>query len=1220
MNAHASSQSGANQGSLTTTARGRKLLLAFALLFTAAALLVLSTFALVPYAVKSYAPSWIKEKTGRELTVAHATFNPFTLRFNVSKLALNDGTRTLASFDELGVKGAWSSIWNAAWTVDELVLSKPVINVHTAGDGSLDWIRFLDDISDKESAKETSDSIPRLILRNIAISNGAVRLSDERVGNTASVQRRIEFAPLTFKLDKLSTLPRDRGDYALDATLNDQTRVQWRGRVGGNPIESSGDLSITHLPLSKISAMANMPLPVELAGTASLKANYTAAFGSDFFALGMGGGELVIEQLRATQEKDEVALERASVSPLSLSFARTETTSNAPQSLFAVEPLMVSVRGGVVRTRENLAPLVSFNELLTESPVSIGVTENKVAFPQIAINGLIAQLNRRSDGSVDLPFDAPLASSQGSGTPSAAPPKTTPTESATRPWQLEIGEVAATGARLSISDLSFVAPQTANALLDVSLGARAVIGERATFGINSKLAQIRDLSVRDSTSSSEWLSIKEVRAEPFAFDSVQQNIELPKIEIVAPQISATLTRSGIDLANKLSPAVNTPPRAAAAKNDAARQITLAGIVLSNGRVTLTDSSLPTAQVHTLQELRVNAEKFPVNGAAPISISATAALASGGALLSKLRVDQKKNTGEIEYAVEKVALAPFSSYLNQNTKLKIAKGEAAAKGVLMFSPTSGNNETLRVQTSATLRDVELLDETNNQPFAQWAELSTTDAKLMLAPSGLSVSLADLLLDQPRGRAVIGEDRKMNLTQIAKTNAPQSAPPPTDTAAQAEENNAVPLPADGERSTRVSVARVQVTGGDIEFADLSLRPQFGTRISDLSGLIVGLSTDVASRAEVSLEGKVDQFGLARLTGTIAPARASQYTDLKATFRNLEMANLTPYSGKFAGRKIESGKLSLDLDYKVEARKLKGENQVIIDNIKLGERVDSPEATNLPLDLAIALLRDSNGMIDLGIPVQGSLDDPQFSYSSLVWKAIVNVLGKIATAPFRALGALLGGTGEEFEAVIFEPGEARLLPPEREKLAKLANALEKRPSLKLAIEPRFDKGLDRDALADNILKLEIGKRAGLKPPGPNEPLIISFTDAKVQSALDELAATAGDDPVRLRAKYLPAPSNAITGLIQNARERVTERGRNEAAEARAKYYPELFALLKSKQTVPDIAYEALATLRGQAVQNTLTGVNKFDSARVSVAAPSAAKNVKPGQVPTQLALAVK
>ena len=122
-----------------------------------------------------------------------------------------------------------------------------------------------------------------------------------------------------------------------------------------------------------------------------------------------------------------------------------------------------------------------------------------------------------------------------------------------------------------------------------------------------------------------------------------------------------------------------------------------------------------------------------------------------------------------------------------------------------------------------------------------------------------------------------------------------------------------------------------------ADLSLRPQFGTRVSDLSGLIVGISSEVSSRAEVSLEGKVDEFGLARLSGTVAPASAAQYTDLKASFRNLEMRNLTPYSGKFAGRKIESGKLSLELEYKVLERKLKA-NQIVIDNLKLGERVES------------------------------------------------------------------------------------------------------------------------------------------------------------------------------------------------------------------------------------------------------------------------------------------
>lgn len=255
-----------------------------------------------------------------------------------------------------------------------------------------------------------------------------------------------------------------------------------------------------------------------------------------------------------------------------------------------------------------------------------------------------------------------------------------------------------------------------------------------------------------------------------------------------------------------------------------------------------------------------------------------------------------------------------------------------------------------------------------------------------------------------------------------------------------------------------------------------------------------------------------------------------------------------------------------------------------------------------------------------MQGSLDQPQLSFGGLVWKAIVNVLTKIATAPFRALGALLGGSGEEFEAVIFEPGEARLLPPEREKLAKLANALQQRPQLKLAIEGRFDKVLDRDALADNVVKLDISTRAGMKPPAANEPMIISFTDAKVQAALDELAIAAGDDATKLRAQYLPPATNAVVGIFQSARERLTDKGRNQAAEARNQYYPELFKLLKAKQAIPEIAYATLAGFRAEAVRNTLTAVNKFDVTRVSVAAPQTVKASRPAQVATTLTLPVK
>ena len=155
---------------------------------------------------------------------------------------------------------------------------------------------------------------------------------------------------------------------------------------------------------------------------------------------------------------------------------------------------------------------------------------------------------------------------------------------------------------------------------------------------------------------------------------------------------------------------------------------------------------------------------------------------------------------------------------------------------------------------------------------------------------------------------------------------------------------------------------------------------------------------------------------------------------------------------------------------------------------------------------------------------------------------------------------------------------------------------------------------------MKLDISNRAGMKPPAANEPLIVSFTDLKVQTALDELASTAGEAATQLRAQYLPPAGNAVTNLVKNAREKLTEQGRTEALNARAKYYPELFKLLKEKQAVPDIAYATLASFRAEAVKNTLTAVNKFDADRVTVAAPQPVKTSTPFQVATTLALSVK
>ena len=1192
------------------------------------ALVVLGVFfgacaIVVPYAIKTTAPNWLKEKTGRILVVRDASFNPFTLRLRVEDAALSDAGKPLARFNALDIKGSWESLTTLAWTAEKITLTQPEISARVAVDGSLDWIRFLDSFTNDPAPRPPSDQIPRILLHTISVTNASVRLTDERAGVS---EKRLELTPLTFKLDKLSTLPRDRGDYALEATLNDQTKIQWKGRVGLNPVESSGDIVVTQLPLTRMQSIANWQLPAGLGlnGTATFRSNYSAAAGTDFVAAGIGDGVLEINDLRATFGNDDAGVKSIRLSPLSASWAKTKVDGR-DQQVVALLPVNVVSAGLSAKVDGQSEPVLSVAQVIATKPVTININARTVDVPQITITDFQGVLTRDRAGRLLFPFAGLKSSTTTEVTSPTA--NVTAKEKQLAPlvdalgWRIDVAEMTTEKANIVVNDGSFAVPQTLSAKIDLTHGLSIATGKNPIIKAIGKRLTLSDLSVRDQATTSPWLTIKDVRAAPAEIDVLAAKIELPKFDITAPTVSLLLDKGGIDVARKLASAVamSSPPGAntAPATSSAAAatpKISVAGISVNGGRVSLIDSSLATALTHGLDSVRINLDRIEIDGSRSLSATANATLTSGGALQAKLKFDPKRNDGEAEFTLEKVTLAAFSPYLNRNTKLKLTKGDAAAVGRAKFSGAINADETLRFDGSLAVRELELIDETTQSPFAQWAELSSSDVKVSMGKNGLDVALADVLLDQLRGKLIIAENSTINLTQIGRADA-SGAPVQSVKPAQA-----APVPTDGEKAVRVKVDRLQVTGGDVEFADLSLRPQFGTRISDLAGVIVGLSTEPSSRAEVSLEGKVDEFGLARVSGNLSPLGATEYTDIKAIFRNVEMKNLTPYSGKFAGRRIESGKLSLDLEYKIDQRKLKGENKVVVDNLVLGERIDSKDATNLPLDLAIALLRDSNGMIELGLPVQGSLDDPQFNFGGLVWKVIVNVLTKIATAPFRALGALLGGSGEEFEAVNFEPGEARLLPPEREKLAKLAKALEQRPQLKLEVVGRFDQARDREALADNIVKLEVSKRAGMKPPGANEPLIVSFTDAKVQVALDELANAAGDDATKLRAQYLPPATNAVFGALQNARERLTEKGRTEASDARGKYYPELFKLLRAKQSVPDTVYATLATFRAEAIKTTLTAVNKFDAARVSVAAPQPVKASQPNQVATTLALSVK
>lgn len=639
-----------------------------------------------------------------------------------------------------------------------------------------------------------------------------------------------------------------------------------------------------------------------------------------------------------------------------------------------------------------------------------------------------------------------------------------------------------------------------------------------------------------------------------------------------------------------------PSAPAASAQAAAPDVKIARIAADDLQLQLVDASPATPVTLDIAQGTLQLRDVGLDLARAIPVEAAFSVKQGGQLEAKGTIVPGQPSGQLELRLAGLSLKPFAPYVNRFARLRLDAGAANTRGKLVFGP--GKKGMALAYTGGFAVDgLAVTEEDTGQPFLGWKKLSSNALRVTLAPD--SAHIGELVAREPFGKVIIFEDQTLNLQRILRTSAKKSAPavtPVSSTPAAAPSTAAPP-------AFPVAVERLRVIGGSAEFADLSLTPQFGTRMHDLSGVVTGLSTDPASNAQVELDGQVDDYGSARIRGAIQPFRAAESTDLTLAFRNLEMTRLTPYSGKFAGRKIASGRLSVDLEYKIKQRQLAGANKFVVTKLRLGERVDSPSASKLPLDLAIALLEDSNGVIDLDLPVTGSLDDPKFSYGAIIWKAIVNVLTKIVTAPFRALGALLGSDTEKFEAAGFDPGSSVLLPPEQEKLKALSDALAKRPSLTLAIQPGYDPAADRRALQDAAMRKEAAAVAGLKlsagePPGP-----VDVNNYKVQTWLeDRYAKVAGaGEYQKLRASYKDKDAGGAARVLDS--EFVERLGRKFGTRddgAPSAFHAELLDRLTKRVPVADEALAELAQARARTIREALVKLG-LDASRVTVAAPA-------------------
>jgi hypothetical protein len=442
---------------------------------------------------------------------------------------------------------------------------------------------------------------------------------------------------------------------------------------------------------------------------------------------------------------------------------------------------------------------------------------------------------------------------------------------------------------------------------------------------------------------------------------------------------------------------------------------------------------------------------------------------------------------------------------------------------------------------------------------------------------------------------------------------------------------PAPApSNDGAMAIAVDAINIQDGSANYADLWIQPHFAVGIQNLNGSIIGLSSDPRAHAKVELNGKVDRYAPIHIWGETNPLAATAYSDIRMSFKGVELTSATPYSGHFAGYKIEKGKLSVDIDYRIENRKLTAAHKFVIDQLELGERVESPDAVKLPLKIAIALLKDRNGVIDVDLPVTGSLDDPQFKIGPLIWKAVLNLLTKIATAPFAMLGHLFGG-GEQMNYIDFHPGSAVLDPSEHDKLVALVKALKEKEKLELDVPVTFSPDLDRPGLAaahlnSRLLAFSQDQAGGHKGKGGSKA---NTTTAGATTGGDSAAAVMDAPPPSDPALTDPAqryhllvgvyradlgksaPLPALAQAIEASGRKKDQQPDFGAADA------ELEAALLQKMPVPDNELETLGKHRARAIQDVLLVGTDIDPSRVFVigSAPKAA--VEKDKVRVELAL---
>ena len=508
------------------------------------------------------------------------------------------------------------------------------------------------------------------------------------------------------------------------------------------------------------------------------------------------------------------------------------------------------------------------------------------------------------------------------------------------------------------------------------------------------------------------------------------------------------------------------------------------------------------------------------------------------------------------------LALSEAYLKPYLNVVIASGQLASESRMTWNETAG------LQFDGALRVADFaMQDSRGAPVMAWDQLHVSSLEFDQATHQLNS--ATWAFERPRGRFHIAEDRTTNIGDLVVAQR----------GGNEEDADSDPM--------QMVLSGVKVSDGRLDFSDRSLPLPFATDINSLNGALEAFDSTSARPVRFELEGQVSSYGMARINGESRLNDPLQNTRVGMEFRNIKLSEYTPYSVEFAGREIAHGDLDIALNYALDDSKMVGDNQLLIKDFELGERIEYDGAMDLPLDLAVALLTRPDGSIDLKLPVTGDVNDPQFGFGDTIKAVLSNLLVKAVTAPFRLLGSLVGVTDEELDAFEFLPGRATLSPPEREQAAKLAAALTQRPELGLRIVPGTDAESDGYQLRLNAVEKRIAAALGRELGSIKETLTI---DSELQTTLEEMFVMLGKPETLEQRRGRFTETNADGDIKLN----------------RYDYLSSLFDDLVAAEQLEPMAFDQLAAARAVAIRDAVVSANPESAlgSRIAIAESVAAE----------------